>query len=162
MTTIASGVAMRIGTYDTAIYPDRQLRHVNRARKHETIAYRIESDDYGIHHVTPLGEKWDHYRYRFHYRHLGRTFSVRWSCGTGYGDPKPLDGLVSAFQDAEAVEWEAFGSDWAADLGYDIEDHAELRRAERVYNACERMNNRLEVFLGVEREVWKQATENMR
>lgn len=155
MTTIASGVIMRISDYDFAVYPDRTQREVHLARRHESITYRIESDGRALHRVTPQGDSWEHYRYRFHYRHQGRTFSITWMCGTGYGDPKPIDGLQSAFLDASTVEWEAFGPSWMGDFGYDLEDYPKARR---IYRACVKVNERLDAFLGDERDNWQQAT----
>lgn len=162
MSTIETGVIMRIGTNGTIAYPGRDLRNVHEARRIESIGYSIESG--GLHRTTPEGERWEHYQYRFHYRHVGRTMSVTWRCGTGYGDPKPIDGLLSAILDAEAVEWEAFGEGWIADLGfgYDTEDREARRKAKRIYDACERVNAQLDRFLGSEREAWRLATEEHR
>lgn len=159
METIDSGVIMRHSSGSqagTIAYPGRDLRNVHPARRIETIAYSIQSDQEGLHthdHRTGKRLDWEHYKYVFTYRHQGNTLRVTWRCGSKYGDPKPIDGLVSAMLDAEAIAWEAFGEDWAADLGYE-----DMREAERVYKACEDMEHRLAAFLGSEREAWELAT----
>ena len=43
MATIASGVIMRIGTYDTANYEGRTQREVHGSRRDESITYSIRS-----------------------------------------------------------------------------------------------------------------------
>lgn len=146
MSLIESGVIMRHGTErhgGITIWRGRTQREVHPARRDEAISYRIESDDYGVHYERD-GERWPHFTYRFIYRYLGRTISITWHCGTSYtdiygGKPRPFDGIQSAFRDAETVAWEAFTPSWAADLG--LED--DMAKAQRIYNACERMEERL-------------------
>lgn len=131
------------------IYPDRNLRTVNAdpAKRDNAMSYRIQSDGRGVHRRNPwTGESWEHLTYTFTYRYMGRTMQVTWSCGLGYGNPKALDGLAAAFRDAATVEWDAFGSDWAAEHGYDLDEPEEYRIALRTYKACERQEQRLVSF----------------
>ena len=157
MATIATGVMMRIGTYDVATYEGRTQREVHPARRDESITYRITSDDYGVHHTTPDGEKWEHFKYTFHYRYLGRSLTVTWHCGITYGVPHPADGLRAAFNDVNTIAYEAFGVEWLEGYGYDSE--TEYKRAERVYKACERQDARLDAFFdsAESREAWESA-----
>lgn len=155
MSIVASGVMMRIGTYDVAVYPDRTMRSVHRARKDEAVSFAIVSDDQGL-HLTDGDRAWPHYRYTFTYRYLGRAFSVTWRCGESYGSPKAVDGLRSAFSDSALVAWEAFGVEWMRGLGYDPE--FDTRRAHATYRAAERMLERLKTVFGPEYDAWEQAT----
>lgn len=157
MLNIASGVIMRIGTYDTAIYPNRTQREVHPARRDEAISYRILSDQKGVHTTSVDGMRWDHYRYQFVYRYLGEAFRVTWSCGVAYGDPNPEDGLKAMFLDAETVRDEAFGTAWMDEYGFDSEYEAHTAR--RSYKAAERHNNTLDrIFQTADnREDWHGA-----
>ena len=157
MATIASGVIMRIGTYDIANYEGRTQREVHESRRDESITYSIRSVD-SVAQPSKDEDGWEHYTYVFTYRHLGRTLNVTWRCGTGYGSPKPEDGLRAAFLDADTIKEGEFGTYWMEDLGYDPE--TDRARAQRIYNACERMNTRLDTFFGdsESREAWEQAT----
>lgn len=160
MKTIQSGVMMRFGsTIDPVhahldVLPGRTQREVHPARRYESVSYRIESDEQGLHLYDKDGRRWSHYQYRFTYRHDGRTLSVTWRCGELYGEPKPQDGLYAAFQDAEIIAYEEFTRGWAAGLGYEIDEPAEMRRAEIAYRACERTNDRLDHLFGIDREAW--------
>lgn len=145
MSVIESGIVTVTGT----VYVGETLRRA--VRRDEAIGYTIVSDDRGLHRWTADGDRWDHYQYRFIYRFMGRTASVTWRCGSLYGRPKPLDALSSMFFDAGTIAYETFSRSWAADLGYD-----DLRQAERVYRACERVNDRLDQLFGEHREAWER------
>lgn len=101
--------------------------------------------DEGFSRTDSLGEPWDNYRYTFRYHNPanGRTLQVGWRCGVAYGAPRPEDGLASAFIDAHSNEDSSFDS-WAADMGYDLE--IDRNKAQRIYNACDRMRERLVLF----------------
>ena len=155
MATIASGVIMRIGTYDTANYEGRTQREVHGSRRDESITYSIRSVD-SVAQPSKDADGWEHYKYVFTYRHLGRTLSVTWRCGTAYGSPKPEDGLRSAFLDAECIAYKSF-QEFVDDFGYDLDtDYGKARRA---YDACVQMNERLDRFFGADwsREAWATA-----
>lgn len=143
--TLATGVLMSIGNYDLADYPDRTQREVHASRRSESITYRIEESSPFVGFETSDGDKWEHYNYKFTYRHLGRTMTVSWKCGTLYGDPKPWDGLQAMINDAECVAYEGFGEDWVGNYGFEDYD-----RAERVYKACERAGTRLNNFFDMD------------
>lgn len=149
------------------IYPDRTLRsvHPDPAERIHAMSYRIVNDGQGLHRTTESGETWEHYRYTFTYRYQGRTMQITWTCGTGYGYPAATAGITSAFFDAHTVEDESFEG-WAADFGYDLDEFPERRRAQRIYNACERMDARLDSFFNGEeidgksaRSVWDEAVQ---
>lgn len=155
MATIASGVIMRIGTHYTTHYAGRTQREVHPARRDESITYSIRSVD-SVAQPSKDEEGWEHYTYVFTYRHLGRTLNVTWRCGTTYGSPKPEDGLRSAFLDAESVAYGSF-QEFVDDFGCVREtDYGKARRA---YDACVRMNERLDRFFGADwsREAWETA-----
>ena len=159
-TIIDRGIIMRIGTYDHQAHPGRDLRSVHPARRVETIGYRIETDTPD--QVLTDADGWEHYAYRFVYRFQGRTLTVRWRCGTGYGQPKPIDGLMAAFSDAALVDGDSmpmFGPDWAAEFGLDFYSDEDVQRAARMYAACERMDRALDRVLGDEREAWATVCE---
>lgn len=148
----ASGVIQRFqGGVD--IWPGRTQREVHPDRREEAISYRWDLDRTK---AQPRQDKqgWEHYSYTFVYRYQGRTFRISWRCGTAYGTPKPLDGLDSAFRDAQTVAYEAFTPSWAADFG--LEDN--MREAQRIYNACEDMEHRLADFFAddEERKRWEE------
>lgn len=161
MTTIIDrGIIMRIGNYGHRPYPGRDLRSVHPARRSEAIGYRIESDAPDQVLIDETG--WAHYAYRFVYRFQGRTITVRWRCGTGYGQPKPIDGLMAAFSDASLVNDQVrpmFGPDWAAEIGVDFVSEEDVQRAARMYAACERLDAALGRVLGDEREAWALVCE---
>lgn len=159
-----TGVIMRFGSgehADTVIYPDRKLTGVHPARRDEAMSYRIEIDS--TKQQPRMHDGWEHFTYRFSYRYMGRTLSVVWHCGTGHGAPKAIDGIQSAFLDAESVAYESFPG-WGVELGYDMDDPAEYRKAQRAYDACERMSNRLDAFFeggeDGERMRWAEATRD--
>jgi hypothetical protein len=113
------------------------------------------------HSATLLGETWPHYRWTGRFTHTAtkRTLQLGFMMGLGLpGVPTATEILASAFSDAATVEYESFES-WAYDLGYDLEDGPESKRASRIYNACVRMGERLERFFGSDREVWATALE---
>lgn len=154
MATIASGVIMRIGTSDVTSYAGRTQREVHPSRRDESITYSINQKDLV---AQPSKDKdgWEHYSYVYTYRHMGRTLSVSWKCGTLYGEPQPIDGLVSAFRDADSIAYIGF-SEFMEEFGYDAEDTARARRA---YDACYQMNERLDRFFGEgwSRQAWESA-----
>ena len=159
-TIIDRGVVMRIGNYGHAAYPGRDLRNVHPTRRIEAIGYRIETDTPS--QVLTDENGWEHYAYRFVYRFEGRTLAVRWCCGTGYGQPKPIDGLMAAFSDAALVNDQvmpAFGPDWAAEIGVDFVSEEDVQRAARMYAACERMDRALTRLFDGERETWALVCE---
>lgn len=156
-TIIDRGVIMRVGTYTYQAYPGRDLRSVHPARRVETIGYRIETDTPG--QVLTDTDGWEHYAYRFVYRFQGRTLTVRWRCGTGYGQPKPIDGLVAAFSDAALIQWDEFGEQWAAEVGLDYVSDEDVQHAARMYAACKRMDAALDRVFGNEREAWASVCE---
>lgn len=152
----ASGVIQRFQG-GIEVWPGRTQREVHPARRDEAISYRWDIDP---NKMQPRQDEsgWEHYTYRFTYRYLGRTLSITWRCGTAYGTPKPWDGLDSAFRDAATVAYEAFTPSWADDFGYDSDDPAQLRKAQRIYDACEAMEHRIAEFFGgdtMERERWE-------
>jgi hypothetical protein len=163
-----SGTIMRFGNGTEHggldIYHGRTQREVHPARRDETISFRWEIDP---DKMQPRRDDngWEHYSYRFTYRYLGRTLSVAWKCGTGYGTPKPFDGLSAAFSDAGLVAYEAFNQGWAEGLGMDWETPADIRKATRLYDLCEAMEHRIAAFFGDEHErtLWEnilQAIDN--
>lgn len=159
-TIIDRGIIMRIGTHDHQAYPGRDLRSVHPARRVEAVGYRIEAD--APDQVLTDETGWAHYAYRFVYRFQGRTITVRWRCGTGYGQPKPSDGLMAAFSDAALVNDQVmpmFGPDWAAEVGLDFVSEEDVQRAARMYAACERLDAALDRVLGDEREAWALVCE---
>lgn len=159
-TIIDRGIIMRIGNYDHQVHPGRDLRSVHPARRIESIGYRIETDTPDQVLTDETG--WAHYAYRFVYRHEGRTLTVRWRCGTGYGQPKPIDGLMAAFSDAALVNDDfmpMFGPDWAAEVGLDYVSVEDVQRAARMYAACERMDQSLDRLFGIERGMWATVCE---
>lgn len=125
--TIEVGTIMRHGTTSMggiSVYPGRTQREVAPSRRAETISYKIEQDMYGMRDEIParLGrdaERWGHYLYRFTYRYQGRTISARWRCGTGYGDPKPWDGLFSIIVDVSYFEDERDGGEDMTNAEFD-------------------------------------------
>jgi hypothetical protein len=140
------GVIERIGSgelADVIVSPDWTMHSVPPGKRDVSMSYVIVPHTGGI-QVDADG--WEHYRYTFRYRYQGRRIDISWKCGTGYGEPQAIDGLRSAFLDAASVEWEAFGPSWAGDYGYDFDDLTDRRRAQRIYNACERMQERLTAF----------------
>lgn len=138
-------------------WPGRTQREVHPARRDETISYRWELD--GTKQQPRRDDNgWEHYSYRFTYRYLGRTLSIAWKCGTGYGTPKSFDGLSAAFNDASIVAYEAFNQSWAEGLGMDWETPADIRKATRLYDLCEAMEHRIAAFFGeltTERDLWE-------
>lgn len=156
-----SGVIQRFGNGErqsgVTVWPGRTQREVHPARRDESISYRWEID---FTKAQPRRDEhgWEHYSYRFTYRFLGRTLSVAWRCGTGYGTPKPFDGLSSAFSDAALVAYESFTQSWAEDLGMAWETPADIRKATRLYDLCEQMEHRIAAFFGeleTERVLWE-------
>lgn len=127
--------------------------------RENAIAYRIEGGEYRD--TTLLGEEWPHHRWTLHYNRQGRKLQIGYMTGTGLqGAPLALDGLESAFADARSVEGEDF-EDWADSYGYDKADPIEWRRAQNIFRACERMQDRLERFFpGEEFEQWQTAIED--
>lgn len=114
--------------------------------------------------VTPDGDKWPHYRWTGKFRFEGRTLQVGHMRGLFLpGAPKPQEILASAFSDAESVRFFTFEG-WAAEMGRDRNDPDEWKKAKRIYNACERMNDRLGRFFGsaTERDVWFDLLEEWR
>lgn len=148
MSVIESGVATLGGN----VYPGLTLRQA--FIPGGVIGYTITSDDQGLHRFSADGERWDHYQYRFTYRFEGRTASCTWRCGSLYGRPSALDGLRAMFLDAGTIAWESFGRSWAEGLGYD-----DLRQAQRVYDACERVNDRLDRLFENHREAWERLCQ---
>jgi hypothetical protein len=121
------------------------------------ISFTITGGEYRD--VTALGENWAHYRWTGKFCRHGRTLQIGFMQGTGLpGVPDAEKILASAFEDAASVEWDAFEG-WAADMGYDPEDPDQWRRAKRIYNACERMGERLARFIpnDADRERWAEA-----
>lgn len=151
----ASGVIQRFQG-GIEVWPGRTQREVHPARRDEVISYRWDIDP---NKMQPRRDEngWEHYSYNFTYRYLGRTFSVAWRCGTAYGTPKPWDGLDSAFRDAQTIAYEAFNQSWAEGLGLPWETPADIRKATRLYDACERMEHRIAAFFAdeMERERWE-------
>lgn len=125
--TAEVGTIMRHGTTSMggiSVYPGRTQREVQPSRRAETISYKIEQDTYGMRDEVPakLGreaERWNHYLYRFTYRYLGRSIQVTWRCGTGYGDPKPWDGLFSIFTDVSYFVSERDGGEDMTNAEFD-------------------------------------------
>lgn len=156
MGIIATGVIMRVGTYDIAEYEGRTQREVHPSRRDESITYSIRSVD-SVAQPSKDADGWEHYKYVFTYRHMGRTLNVTWRCGTGYGTPKPADGLRAAITDADCISYRSF-HEFADDFGYDLE--TDYGKARRTYDACERMNDRLDRFFGEgwSRKAWEDAT----
>ena len=153
--TIAKGVFMRVGTSSIATYPERTQREVPISRRDEAITYKVEYDTDGLKHRER--DDWDHYTYRFTYLHLGRKLVTTWHCGTAYGSPKPEDGLASAFLDAENYTSTTTLKSFMEEFCYDGE--TERAEAGRIFNACAKMNDRLDAFFGSEwsREAWATA-----
>ena len=157
----ASGTIQRFGNGEVqsglTIYPERDQREVHPARRDETISYRWEIDKTK---QQPRRDEngWEHYTYRFTYRYLGRTLSITWRCGTAYGTPKPFDGLDSAFRDAQTIAYESFTQAWAEGLGMSWETPADIRKATKLYDACEAMEHRIAAFFdnNDERELWEK------
>ena len=156
-----SGVIQRFGNGKAqtgiTVWPGRTQREVRPSRRDESISYRWDIDP---NKAQPRRDEhgWMHYTYRFTYRFLGRTLSVAWKCGTGYGTPKPWDGLSAAFNDAATVAYESFTQSWAEDLGMPWETPADIRKATRMYDACEAMERRIAAFFGeltTERDLWE-------
>lgn len=146
---------------EAVVFP-RGIRQANAGAA--TLSYSIKAVEPGrIFRTTPTGDNFEHFRYTFIYRYEGRSLQITWMCGLGYGTPKATDGLASAFLDAHSVEWETFDG-WAENMGYDFEDEPETRRkAQRIYNACEKMDARLDAFFGGDAEIrklWDTATED--
>jgi hypothetical protein len=160
MKTIGSGVIMRIGTYDTAVYPERTQREVHQARRDESISYRITQVDdspNGILHRDESG--WAHYVYRYVYRYLGKTFQVTLRTGVNYGEPKPLDGLVAAFRDAHWIDDQDSFPQWMADHGFRYPD--DYRAATVNFDACSRVKTRLQDWFGNsdDYEIWDRILD---
>lgn len=121
------------------------------------ISYTITGGE--LRDVTPYGDKREHYRWTGKFRRQGRTLQIGFMQGVGLpGVPDPARILQSAFEDAASVEYDAFDY-WAAELGYETEDDDDQRKAKRIYNACERMRDRLERFFpnSADRERWAEA-----
>ena len=153
--TIAKGIFMRVGTRSIATYPERTQREVHHSRRDEAITYTVEYDADGLKHRER--DDWEHYTYRFTYLHLGRKLMTTWHCGTAYGTPKPEDGLHSALIDAESYTNTGTLGVFMEEFCYDGE--TERVEAGRVFNACSKMNDRLDAFFGSEwsREAWHSA-----
>lgn len=122
---------------------------------HITVTIEFMRDGFDANFMPNDGRGWEYRQYRFVYRNRlnDQRIQMSWRCGTLYGEPKPHDGLESAFVDAHTVEYEAFGQGWADGLGYE-----NLRAAERVYKACERMDKRLDTFFATpeQRAAWDE------
>lgn len=144
------------------IWTGRTQREVHPSRRDEAISYRWDIDP---NKQQPRRDKdgWEHYSYNFIYRYQGRTLRLAWRCGTGYGTPKPFDGLDSAFRDAATVAYEGFGEGWAADLGMPWETPGDRREAQRIYDACERMEHRVADFFAddEERTRWEKILHDI-
>jgi hypothetical protein len=100
---------------------------------------------------------WEHYTYVFTYRHQGRTFSITWRCGTLASTPIGHEGLEAAFLDAGTIAYERFGEGWALGLGMEWETPTDIRKAQRMYDACESTEHRLAAFFGKGREAWEEG-----
>lgn len=124
------------------------------------IAYSITGGD--VRDVTPVGDRWEHYRWTARFRFQGRTLQVGFMQGMGLpGVPDAARILASAFEDADSVAWDDFYG-WAGNMGYSTDDPDDQRRARRIYNACERMDARLDRFFGSRRAEWAEALESVR
>lgn len=160
MATIASGTLTREGETVTAT-PGARLSATD---DDSVMSYSITQVD-AVAQPRVSRDGWEHFTYLFTYRLLGgRTFAVTWRGGmfwTSAEVAKPEhahNGLESAFRDAASIEYDSF-QDWASDMGYDLSDRAEYRRAEVTYYACERTGARLEAFIGTEHyQAWQTAT----
>lgn len=127
--TIDSGVLIMEHGRVTAFGDEQRT-----ARRPEDMTYRIAQKNRGIQTHAQGGREWAHFVYVFTYKRMNQTVHVTWRCGTGYGKPKPEDGLTSLFEDARTIEGEAFSSDWARNLGYESIDDYEA--AKEAYDAC--------------------------
>lgn len=165
-TTPMTGVIMRFGSgelADTIVYPGRKLTQVHPSRRDEAMSYRVVSDGRGLHRTTPEGESWEHYRYTFQYRYMGRTIQVSWKCGTLYGTPKAIDGIQAAFSDARnAADFDGDVRAFADEFGLAMDEPDEYQSVLRSFDACTRMHERLTNFFNDdadERQRWEDSTK---
>jgi len=73
-------------------------------------------------------------------------FTLNYSKGLGHeGKPPTIDEvLYCLFMDASTLDQSTDFDDWCVSLGYDTDS----REAERIFTACMKQTDRLEVFLG--------------
>lgn len=100
------------------------------------------------------------WRVTLHNPVTGRRMTVPFHMGPANTEPptaaEVLDVLVSeatSYRNADGFE------DFATDFGYDLDDYPARRRAQRIYNACRRVDERLTPFLGDDFDAFAYETE---
>lgn len=101
---------------------------------------------------NPNNKDWkdaDHWRVRLRRSGIQNRLTIYFSQGYGHNGKEPdVASVLSCLADDSSSADQNGFEEWCGELGYDTDSLTDRRKAERIYNVCQRQAARLKAFLG--------------